>query len=101
MSDIVEKLFDLHKQATKERSHYYVGSLVRDAIDEIMKLRKQLEADVVIPASDLEEAIRCVEYVVNERLTNLLIAKIDGDAMEELLIRLRAALAEAKKGGGG
>jgi hypothetical protein len=35
-------LRDLHKQATVERSHYYVGSCVSDAINEITLLRKGL-----------------------------------------------------------
>ena len=30
--DILDRLRDLHKQATVERSHYYVGSCVSDAI---------------------------------------------------------------------
>lgn len=38
--DIIEKLTDLHKQATTERSHYYVASCCREAIDEIERLRK-------------------------------------------------------------
>ena len=37
--DIIEKLTDLHKQATTERSHYYVASCCREAIDEIERLR--------------------------------------------------------------
>lgn len=44
MSDIIEKLVDLHKQATTERSHYYVASVVREAIAEIQMLREQLAA---------------------------------------------------------
>lgn len=37
--DILEKLQDLLKQATTERSHYYVASCCRDAIAEIERLR--------------------------------------------------------------
>lgn len=43
---IIEKLLDLHKQATTERSHYYVASVVVEAIAEIERLRhrcKELE----------------------------------------------------------
>lgn len=38
--DIVAKLEDLRKQATVERSHNYVGSVVREAITEINRLRE-------------------------------------------------------------
>jgi hypothetical protein len=33
--DILVRLRDLHRQATQERSHYYVGRCVSDAINEI------------------------------------------------------------------
>lgn len=39
--DIIDKLRDLHKQATTERSHYYVASTCLEAIQEIESLRKQ------------------------------------------------------------
>lgn len=42
MKDILEKLSDLHVQATNEKSHYYTASLLREAIVEIMKLREEL-----------------------------------------------------------
>lgn len=42
--DIIDRLHDLHKQATDERSHYYVGKCVRDAISEIQRLRSIIEA---------------------------------------------------------
>lgn len=38
--DVVVKLEDLLKQATVERSHYYVGSVCREAIAEIKHLRE-------------------------------------------------------------
>ncbi len=37
--DILEKLEDLIKQATVERSHYYVRSVCEEAIKEIEELR--------------------------------------------------------------
>ena len=40
--DILDRLRDLHKQATVERTHYYVGRCVSDAINEITRLRKPL-----------------------------------------------------------
>jgi hypothetical protein len=41
--DILRRVRDLHRQATVERSPYYVGRCVRDAIEEIKGLRKKLE----------------------------------------------------------
>ena len=39
--DIIEKLLDLQRQATLERSHYYVAACITEAIQEIIELRKQ------------------------------------------------------------
>ena len=36
---IIDKLKDLHKQATTENSHYYVAACCKEAIGEIEKLR--------------------------------------------------------------
>jgi hypothetical protein len=41
--DVVDRLADLHVQATTERSHYYTASVIRDAIAEIKALRDQVE----------------------------------------------------------
>lgn len=41
--DIIDKLIDLHKQATTERSHYYVASCCKEAIEEITRLRTIIE----------------------------------------------------------
>jgi hypothetical protein len=38
--NLLGKLADLHKQATTERSHYYVAATVREAIAEIARLRE-------------------------------------------------------------
>lgn len=40
--DILLKLADLHKQATTERSHYYVAACVRESIAEITRLRASI-----------------------------------------------------------
>jgi hypothetical protein len=40
--DILDRLRDLHRQATVERSHYYTGRCFSDAINEITRLRKLL-----------------------------------------------------------
>lgn len=44
MADILEDLADLHKQATTERSHYYVASCCKRAAEEISKLRNDRDA---------------------------------------------------------
>ena len=38
--DILDKLRDLHKQATTERSHYYVASCCNEAIATIERLSR-------------------------------------------------------------
>ena len=42
MSDILERLLDLHKQATTEQTHYYVSKCCLDSIAEIVALRLRL-----------------------------------------------------------
>jgi len=46
MNDILEKLADLHHQATEEKSHYYVGACIREAMSEIMKLREKIVEEI-------------------------------------------------------
>jgi len=45
--DILEKLKDLHTQATTERSHYYVAGCCNEAIAEIERLRAALHEIVL------------------------------------------------------
>ena len=40
--DLMKRLHSLHKQATVERSHFYVGSCVKDAIHHIEELEAKL-----------------------------------------------------------
>lgn len=51
--DIVERLADLHVQATRERSHYYTGKLIKEAAATIMDLRQQL-ADLKFKHNEME-----------------------------------------------
>lgn len=48
MADILEDLIDLHKQATTERSHYYVAKTAERAIAEINLLRTR--PPMMVPA---------------------------------------------------
>lgn len=43
-NDIVERLQDLLKQATTDRSHFYVAKQCKDAIVEITALRDEVAA---------------------------------------------------------
>ena len=43
--DLVKRLHSLHKQATVERSHFYVGWCAKDAIDRIEELEAKLAAE--------------------------------------------------------
>lgn len=45
MTDIIEKLQDLNKQATIERSHFYVKSVAEEEIKQIKKLRSNLSIE--------------------------------------------------------
>lgn len=47
--DVLERLRDLRRQATEERSHYYTGSVLTHAIREIERLRGQLPRRVQRP----------------------------------------------------
>ena len=38
--DIVDKLFDLQRQAVEDESHYYVAAIITEAIQEMKLLRK-------------------------------------------------------------
>lgn len=40
--DILEKMLDLHKQATTEHSHHYTASVLQEAMLEIAQLRQLL-----------------------------------------------------------
>ena len=44
-NDILDDLEDLLKQATTERSHFYVASCCHRAIEEIKRLHSEIEED--------------------------------------------------------
>lgn len=52
--DIINKLLDLHKQATTERSHFYVATTCTEAMAEIARLRMRvaaLESQIAVATS--------------------------------------------------
>jgi hypothetical protein len=61
--DILSKLADLHKQATTERSHYYVASVVRESMVEITRSRATLRT-----ARDLIRSERAVAMAERKAL---------------------------------
>jgi len=57
--DIIDKLLDLQKQATLERSHYYVASCITEAIQEIKSLRVHIASKPVIEADAIFDPACC------------------------------------------
>jgi len=57
--DILEKLVDLHAQATKERSHYYTGAVIKQAMEEISILRLKLRNEFCGPRLDPSKCSGC------------------------------------------
>lgn len=62
MADILDDLRDLHKQATTERSHYYVAKCALRAIEEIESLRALFIG-------------RCTEILTTAKQTNEIVRK--------------------------
>lgn len=67
MADIVDDLKNLLKQATTERSHYYVADCCRRAIAEIESLRKSWLGDVTRILNTAQDTNKIVKDA-NERL---------------------------------
>ena len=57
--DILYRLRDLHKQATTERSHFYVAKCCNDAIAEIERLHRALRG--VMEAAESHDEDACHE----------------------------------------
>jgi hypothetical protein len=77
MTDILADLKDLEKQATTERSHYYVAACTRRAVREIERLRAALAPFAAVDV---------------DRMLSLEEADLD----KEDFYRAHAALAEVK-----
>ncbi len=58
MSEIADQLLDLHKQATTERSHFYVAKTCERAILEIKRLEAKIEIDKITINNFLGRLIR-------------------------------------------
>ena len=56
--DLVRRLHSLHKQATVERSHFYVGRCAKDAIDHI----EELSNCVAVLEAELAKAVEAMQF---------------------------------------
>lgn len=87
-TELEARLWDLHKQATTEKSHFYVAKCCADAIDALAKYREALDGEVrkrVGVERQLDEArAECLEQ-----------ARLNGMGGEREL-RLMAQLDEAR-----
>lgn len=54
--DLLDKIKDLHKQATEEKSHYYVGSVLKECFTEISCLRFKLKMIKVALSQEIPQA---------------------------------------------
>ena len=67
--DLMKRLDSLHKQATVERSHFYVGSCAKDAMQRIEELETKkyhdawLEVEIVELEAKLAKAVEALEGV--------------------------------------
>jgi hypothetical protein len=41
VTDLLPRLYDLHHQATVERSHYYVGAMLREVITVCERIQRE------------------------------------------------------------
>lgn len=72
MSELINKLTDLHKQATEERSHFYTGSVIRESIAEIKRLEAEC-AELKEHLSDWSKSrVEAAEYqIIDEQKTEI------------------------------
>ena len=85
----MQRLHSLHKQATVERSHFYVGSCVKDAMHRI----EELEANQVRPSRMLD-AGKLESTVGQMTVTNLTEHEDGGATIEFDMDDTTAALAQ-------
>jgi hypothetical protein len=88
--DILDRLVDLHRQATTERSHYYTGCVVTDAANEIMRLRLACRPD------DAGKAETAFETRYTRAQVNAM-HQADRQGYEQTIDTLRRELAEANQ----
>ena len=87
--DLVKRLHSLHKQATVERSHFYVGWCAKDAADRIEELEAKLaqQDDLVQAAVAVREAQKA--YFKDRSRDNLIASKQAEAALDKMLAAIR------------
>jgi hypothetical protein len=95
MSDILERLAGLHKQATEDRSHYYVARCVCAAIVTITALEKRIAELEALPdaSAGLIEAAELAEECASECLEDRK-APLSAYALRDFAKILRARAAD-------
>lgn len=67
-TDLLARMLDLHKQATTEKSHYYVASVLRDAMAEIAHVHLVMrECADSIRENDEFAALRMLEVALTRK----------------------------------
>ena len=104
ITDILDRIADLHKQATTERSHYYVASTLDACTNEIERLREALWriaqwADAypltVFPAVTEDYAKRAHEVLTANGMT---LDRLSADAMRHVVQGVGKIAKEALNG---
>ena len=83
MTDIIDTLMDLHRQATTEHSHYYVAKCCMEAMEEIAALRKAV-------ADEREACAKVAENYYRQSLFNSRIRSLGQDAADYIAAAIRA-----------
>ena len=93
--DLLKRLCSLHKQATVERSHFYVGSCAKDAMHRIEELETRkyhdawLEVEIAELEAKLAKAMQVVEMIASADVDAVLGQAVDlsceiiGELMED------------------
>ena len=91
MDDILAKMRDLHRQAQVERSHYYTGSVLAEAIKEIERLRADPDVALAEALRELDEA---ASRVLRSLPAQTQAPLLEGALFIEARRKARAALAQ-------
>ena len=77
--DLMKRLHSLHKQATVERSHFYVGSCAKDAMHRIEELetKKYHDAWLEVEIAELEAKLAKVEQMLEREIRRVQKIQLD------------------------
>lgn len=89
MMDIIEKLLDLYKQATQERTHYYTATCISEAIAEIEQLRTALTSVIQTARENHQQLTQTrqanIALVSALKLARKYVAKAHADGVQTVL----------------